>query len=83
MNDKPHLQVMKTSSNVIDLAARRELDPYVDKRGLARHLSMSVPWIEKRMQHDNLPAHRVGKRAVRFKIREVEAWLREYTAREQ
>lgn len=49
------------------------LEPWLDKRGLARHLSCSVRWIELRIR-EGLPHAYIAGRA-KFRVSEVEAWL--------
>ncbi len=48
-------------------------EPWLDKRGLARHLVCSVRWIEARME-EGLPHVHIAGRA-KFRISEVEPWL--------
>lgn len=48
-------------------------EPWLDKRGLARHLVCSVRWIEARME-EGLPHVHIAGRA-KFHISEVEPWL--------
>lgn len=49
------------------------LEPWFDKRGIARHLACSVRWIERRME-DGLPHRHIAGRA-KFRVSEVEPWL--------
>lgn len=48
-------------------------EPWLDKRGLARHLMCSVRWVEARMA-DGMPHVRMAGRA-KFHLSEVEPWL--------
>jgi hypothetical protein len=50
-----------------------ELEPWLDKKGLAAHLACSVRWIERRME-DGMPHRHIAGRA-KFRASEVEAWL--------
>ncbi len=50
-----------------------DLEPWMTKQQLARHLSMSVRWIELRVK-DGMPMMRFGSRA-RFRASEVENWI--------
>jgi len=50
-----------------------ELERWLDKRGLAEHLSCSVRWIEQRMT-EGMP-HAIIAGRVKFRASEVEAWL--------
>lgn len=47
-----------------------------DKPGFAEHLSMSVSWVEKRMQ-EGMPSEAISGR-VRFEPAEAEEWLRRH-----
>jgi hypothetical protein len=53
----------------------RESDEWITKRELAAHLKMTTRWIEYQ-QLLGLPVLRLGA-ANRYKVSEVEAWLRE------
>lgn len=53
---------------------RRDSEPWLLKRELAGELRVSERWIELRMR-DGLPYLRMG-RSPRFRLSEVEAWLR-------
>lgn len=46
---------------------------WLDKRGIATHLGLSVSWIEKRMQ-EGMPYAKIGART-KFRVAEVEPWL--------
>lgn len=50
-----------------------QLERWLDKPGLAEHLSCSVRWIERRME-DGMPHTHIAGRA-KFKVSEVEPWL--------
>lgn len=50
-----------------------DLEPWMTKQQLARHLSMSVRWIEQRVK-DGMPMVRFGSRP-RFRASEVEQWI--------
>jgi hypothetical protein len=52
----------------------RRPEPWVTKRQLAEHLKVTVRWIETQ-HHLGLPYVRRGG-VVRYRISEVEAWLR-------
>ena len=59
-----------------DTAAVRvvyELEPWMTKRQLSNHLSMSVRWIEMCVR-DGMPMMRFGSRP-RFRASEVENWI--------
>lgn len=49
------------------------LPKWLDKRGIARELSCSVRYIERRMEEGMPHAHIAGR--AKFRIEEVEAWL--------
>jgi predicted DNA-binding transcriptional regulator AlpA len=51
-------------------------EPWLTKRQIADHLSVSASWIERRMRH-GLPHHRdpVKRWVVRFRASEVDAWM--------
>ncbi len=49
-------------------------EPWVTKRQLAEHLHVAIRWIEMQ-QHHGLPHVRRGG-VLRYRISEVEAWLR-------
>jgi hypothetical protein len=48
-------------------------EPWLDKRGIARHLACSIRWIERRME-EGLPHRHIAGRA-KFRVSEVEPWL--------
>lgn len=50
-----------------------QLEPWLDKRGIAEHLACSVRWIERRME-EGMPHTHIAGRA-KFRASEVEAWL--------
>ncbi len=54
---------------------RREEEDWITKRELAGYLKMTTRWIEQQ-QRLGLPVLRLGA-ANRYKVSEVEAWLRE------
>ena len=54
---------------------RREGEDWITKRELAGYLKMTTRWIEQQ-QHLGLPVLRLGA-ANRYRVSEVEAWLRE------
>ncbi len=60
---------------IIAFPARGDFEPWVSKRVLARHLGFSTRWVELR-HREGLPSQLVGGRR-RYRISEVEAWLRE------
>ena len=63
--------VNNNSTNAVSVA--HELEPWMTKRQLADHLSMSVRWIEMRV-HEGMPMMHFGNRA-RFKVSQVENWI--------
>ena len=50
-----------------------ELEPWLDKRGLAAHLGCSVSWVEKKAAA-GMP-HTVIAGRVKFRVSAVEPWL--------
>ena len=56
-------------------------EPWVTKRELAAHLHVALRWIESQ-HHNGLPHVRRGG-VVRYRISEVEAWLRGEPMRER
>jgi hypothetical protein len=61
--------------NIIAFPTGGNFEPWVSKKVLARHLGISTRWVELR-QREGLPSQLVG-RCRRYRITEVEAWLRE------
>jgi predicted DNA-binding transcriptional regulator AlpA len=57
------------------LGAPAHLEPWLDKKALAKHLGCSVSWVEKRMAEGMTHALFAGR--VKFKASEVERWLEE------
>lgn len=57
-------------------ATVHELEPWLDKPALAKHLAVSTRWIERRL-HDGLPSTWIAERR-KFKVSEVEAWLEQH-----
>lgn len=55
-------------------AATLAPDRYVNRTELAAHLSCH-PRTVSRMVREGLPAHTFGRRMLRFRLGEVEAWL--------
>jgi len=51
-----------------------EREPWITKAQLAAHLQVHEKSIERRVA-SGMPCLHVGKRAVRFRISECEAWL--------
>jgi predicted DNA-binding transcriptional regulator AlpA len=62
------------SAQIIQFPAR-PTEPLVTKRTLAGHLAVSERWIEKRVK-DGMPAEKFRTGAIRFRVSEVEDWLR-------
>ncbi|MGH2955298.1 MAG: hypothetical protein ACRD2Z_10150 [Thermoanaerobaculia bacterium] len=50
-----------------------QLEPWLDKQGLAEHLACGVRWIEDRIAEGMPCALIAGRR--KFRISEVEPWL--------
>lgn len=50
-----------------------QLEPWLDKRGLAAHLACSIRWIERRMEEGMPHAHIAGR--AKFRASEIESWL--------
>jgi hypothetical protein len=65
---------LKRGRCAIDVS-HREKEDWLTKRELAAHLKMTTRWIEYQ-QRLGLPVLRLGA-ANRYKVSEVEAWLRE------
>lgn len=63
--------VHNNSTNAV--SAAHELEPWMTKRQLSNHLSMSVRWIEMCVR-DGMPMMRFGSRP-RFRASEVENWI--------
>jgi phage terminase Nu1 subunit (DNA packaging protein) len=59
---------------LVRLPLRLGSEPLVTKARLAEHLQVHPKTIERRVEA-GMPCLRVGKRAVRFRIAECEAWL--------
>jgi phage terminase Nu1 subunit (DNA packaging protein) len=59
---------------LVRLPLRPGSEPLVTKAQLAEHLQVHPKTIERRVEAGT-PCLRVGKRAVRFRIAECEAWL--------
>ena len=72
--NRPALSVIEGGAQIIDFPSARTTEPWVRKAEVARHLGMSVRWIEDRMRHDDLP-HAHHGRAVRFRLSEVDRWM--------
>jgi hypothetical protein len=49
------------------------IEPWLDKKGLAEHLGCCERWIEYRMR-EGMPAWKIAGR-IKFRVSEVEAWL--------
>lgn len=58
------------------------LEPWVSVEQLAAHLACSVDSIYRWLARRGLPSHRVG-RVWRFKVSEVDAWVRTDRANEK
>lgn len=50
-----------------------EVEPWVGKAGLARHLACGIRWVEERTREGMPSALIAGRR--KYKISEAEAWL--------
>jgi hypothetical protein len=50
-----------------------QLEPWLDKKGIAAHFVCSVRWIERKME-EGMPHRHIAGRA-KFRVSEVEAWL--------
>ena len=59
--------------------AVNELEPWLDKRGAAKYLAMSVSTLETRLASRNAPPHTNDGGKLRFKPSELDAWLRQWT----
>lgn len=44
-------------------------------KGLAEHLRMTPRWVYDQVEMNGMPAYRLGRRALRFDLEAVEAWL--------
>ena len=60
--------------HVVPFLGRSRVQPLVTKAELAAHLQVHPKTIERRVQ-DGMPCLRVGRRALRFRVAECEAWL--------
>jgi excisionase family DNA binding protein len=60
--------------------ALNQLEPWLDKRGAAKYLAMSISTLEKRLASRNAPPHTHDGGKLRFKPSELDAWLRQWTA---
>lgn len=58
-----------------------ESEPWITLDNIARHLSVSKDTIYRWIDDRGLPAHKVG-RLWKFKVSEVDAWVRAGKARE-
>jgi excisionase family DNA binding protein len=71
------------SGEVLALPARPPatvaLDRYLNRTELAAHLGCH-PRTVSRMVREGMPAHTFGRRMLRFRLREVEAWLEQREA---
>jgi hypothetical protein len=52
-----------------------QLEPWLDKKALAAHLSCGERWIEYRVK-EGMPSWKIAGK-VKFRASEVEAWLTE------
>ena len=67
-------------SNVVPFPVeRRDSEPWLLKSELAQELRCSERWIELRMRDSKLPCVYVG-RSPRFRLSEVNDWLRKRSA---
>jgi predicted DNA-binding transcriptional regulator AlpA len=63
------------------LPGRAGIEPWLNKKQLAAHLSFSARWVELRVR-DGMPHRRIGNR-LRFRVSEVEEWLAEEETRDR
>ena len=56
---------------------RREPEPWLNKRGAANHLGMSVRWVESKVADAGLPSYLVGGARL-FKASELDDWVRSH-----
>lgn len=68
------VQARTASSSELPEGGYGRPEPWVTKRQLAEHLHVAIRWIEGQ-HHHGLPHVRRGG-VVRYRISEVEAWLR-------
>lgn len=59
--------------------ALKDLEPWLDKKAAAHHLSMAVSTLEGRMASRNPPPHTNDGGKVRFKATELDEWMRQWT----
>lgn len=61
----------------VERARRRpEPEPWLRKAGIAKHLGFSTRWVEMRLR-DGMPSELWGGER-RFRVTDVEAWLRDH-----
>ena len=53
------------------------MEPVITRVELSELLSISVETIDRMVKNEGLPFYRIGARGVRFRISEVERWLKE------
>lgn len=53
---------------------RREPEPWLNKRGAANHLGVSVSWVEKQAARSGLPSYLVGGMR-RYRASELDQWV--------
>ena len=56
-------------------------EPWVLLEGIAQHLGVSQDTVHRWIRNRNMPAHQVG-RLWKFKVSEVDGWVRESKANE-
>jgi hypothetical protein len=74
-NPRPFGEYKGCMATIIPFPNRTGFEPWVTKRELARHLRYSTRWVELR-HREGLPSVLMGGRR-RYRISEVESWLRE------
>jgi hypothetical protein len=63
------------TARVIRMPLRPGVEPWLSKRQLAAHLNYSTRWVELRVK-EGMPHERWGGH-LRFRVSEVEPWLKE------
>jgi excisionase family DNA binding protein len=65
--------------DVIQMSRYRQVaEPWLNKRGAANHLGMSVRWVESKVADAGLPSYLVGGARL-FKASELDDWVRSHT----
>lgn len=64
----------KKSTSKIEL----ELESYVDAPQIAKHLKVSLQSVYNWVSTGQIPCYRISRNLVRFKITEVEVWLKQF-----